>query len=206
MQMEIKKSKFMIFFKLVHPFKLFYWNFMTKSHLYTLFFPLSPQILIINSSPNRLQIFIKTTMNNNSNNENAAAPPVARRACAACKHQRRRCDETCVLAKYFPPERAEDFANVHRLFGVQNTIQILNSVDESEKKKTMESLIFEARIRKDFPVHGPLAVEAMFRAQIEKAEKELEMVNRQLQLFKGARKGKNVEASTSKARDDQGRT
>ncbi|KAK4415684.1 hypothetical protein Salat_2675800 [Sesamum alatum] len=105
--------------------------------------------------------------------------------CAACKYQRKRCDESCVLGRYFPLERAEDFENVQRLFGIQNTVKILNSVEENEREKTVESLIQEARLRRQNPVHGPVAVERRLWAEVEKVKKELDMVTKELKFFKG---------------------
>ncbi|KAK4415687.1 LOB domain-containing protein 27 [Sesamum alatum] len=106
-------------------------------------------------------------------------------ACAACKYQRKRCDESCVLGRYFPLERAEDFENVQRLFGFQNAVKILNSVEENEREKTVKSLILEARLRRQNPVHGPVAVERRLRAEVEKVKKELDMVTKELKFFKG---------------------
>ncbi|KAK4396913.1 LOB domain-containing protein 27 [Sesamum angolense] len=106
-------------------------------------------------------------------------------ACAACKYQRKRCNESCVLGRYFPLDRAEDFENVQRLFGIQNAVKILNSVAENEREKTVESLILEARMRRENPVHGPVEVEMRLRAEMERVKKELDMVKKELKFFKG---------------------
>ncbi|MCD7463653.1 hypothetical protein HAX54_051076, partial [Datura stramonium] len=95
-------------------------------------------------------------------------------ACAACRHQRKKCEPNCQLAPYFPSNRDEDFQNVYRLFGVNNTIKLLNSVPDNQKAKTIETLILEANIWKKNPVHGCLGVERKLRAEIEAHEKELE--------------------------------
>ncbi|XP_059285164.1 LOB domain-containing protein 24-like [Lycium ferocissimum] len=105
-------------------------------------------------------------------------------ACAACKHQRKECDANCQLAPYFPSNRAEDFQNVYRLFGVDKTIEFINCVPDDQKEKTVETLILEARIRKENPVHGCLAIERKLRAEIEAHENELEIVRNQISLCK----------------------
>ncbi|KAG8376149.1 hypothetical protein BUALT_Bualt09G0033200 [Buddleja alternifolia] len=125
-------------------------------------------------------------MNHENNNNGFNMIPLA---CAACKHQRKRCDQHCVLAKYFPAERAEDFQNVHRLFGVNNVLRILNSVEVNERDKTAETLILEAKIRRENPVLGPIEIERMLQAEIVKVQKELEIVNKQLHFFKGSEGG-----------------
>lgn len=105
-------------------------------------------------------------------------------ACAACKHQRKRCDSNCQLACYFPAGKNEDFHNVHKLFGVNNLMIILNSVGENERDKTAETLILEAKMRRDFPVHGYLAVKKNLEDEIEGYEKEIDEVKKKLSLFK----------------------
>ncbi|KAF7142900.1 hypothetical protein RHSIM_Rhsim05G0019200 [Rhododendron simsii] len=73
-------------------------------------------------------------------------------ACAACKHQRKRCDsDVCPLARYFPADKSEEFQNVHRIYSVNNLIRILHSVPEHLRHETVETLILEATMRKEFP-------------------------------------------------------
>ncbi|GFP87491.1 LOB domain-containing protein 22 [Phtheirospermum japonicum] len=99
-------------------------------------------------------------------------------------HQRRRCEENCVYAMYFPAERVEDFWNVHALFGINMAMKIINSVGEKDRVTTTETLFLEARIRKENPVHGPIEVEMKLQAQIENAKNELEIVRKKLRLFR----------------------
>ncbi|KAI3443633.1 hypothetical protein Pfo_000298 [Paulownia fortunei] len=107
------------------------------------------------------------------------------RACTVCKHHWKICNRSCIFARYFPYEKAEDFQNVHRLFGIQITMKILNSVVENKRDKTVESLILEARIRKENPVHGPVEVQMRLQVEIEQVKKELDMVEKQVQFFRG---------------------
>ncbi|KAK6147721.1 hypothetical protein DH2020_018633 [Rehmannia glutinosa] len=108
-------------------------------------------------------------------------------------HQRRRCEENCIYARYFPSERAENFQNVHRLFGINTTIKLINSVNENDRDKTIETIILEAKIRKENPVHGPLEVENKLRTKIEEAKNELEIVNKQLKFFRGNNEAPSAE-------------
>ena len=58
----------------------------------------------------------------------------ARGKCAACKYQRKRCQENCPLAPFFPSNMFEEFKYVNRFYKVSTIIQMLNSVAENEKK------------------------------------------------------------------------
>lgn len=75
-------------------------------------------------------------------------------ACASCKHQRKRCDEKCVLSPYFPADRTLEFQAVHRVFGVSNVSKMVQRVAQEHRKKVAESLIWEATWRQRDPVHG----------------------------------------------------
>ncbi|KAK4415685.1 LOB domain-containing protein 27 [Sesamum alatum] len=100
-------------------------------------------------------------------------------ACAACKYPRKRCTVSHFLERYFPLERAEDFENVQTLFGIQK------AMEENEREKAIESLILKAKLRRENPVHGPVAVERRLPAEVEKVKKELDMVTKELKFFKG---------------------
>ncbi|XP_031248339.1 LOB domain-containing protein 2 [Pistacia vera] len=88
------------------------------------------------------------------NNNNSATSSV-QSACAACKHQRKKCNEECKLAAYFPADRSREFQAVHRVFGVSNVTKIVHSVDEEDRPKVVDSLIWEALWRQKNPVLGP---------------------------------------------------
>ncbi|PON81591.1 Lateral organ boundaries domain containing protein [Trema orientale] len=82
----------------------------------------------------------------------------AQPACAACKHQRKKCHEGCILAPYFPAERSRDFQAVHKVFGVSNvTKMVKNIVDDEDRRKAVDSLVWEASCRQKDPVLGPYA-------------------------------------------------
>lgn len=104
-------------------------------------------------------------------------------ACASCKHQRKKCDETCELAPYFPASRYREFQNAHKLFGVSNIQKIMNSVEPNQRQAAAESILMQGNIRSNDPVHGCLGVVRHLKSQIEYYEKQLGAVNQQLAFF-----------------------
>ncbi|KAI3859259.1 hypothetical protein MKW98_007640 [Papaver atlanticum] len=78
-----------------------------------------------------------------------------RQACAACKHQRKKCSQNCMLSPFFPPEKKEKFQAVHKLFGVSNISKLLKGLHTlDERKRAIESLIWEAEARERDPIEG----------------------------------------------------
>ena len=113
-------------------------------------------------------------------------------ACAACRHQRKRCNPYCPLAKYFPSNKEEVFLSVHRLYGVNNFLKIIASVPRHLEHKTAQTLIFEAKVRSQFPVQGSLALQAWITARIMECEKELEVVKKELAVQEEKKKSQDV--------------
>ncbi|XP_059277830.1 LOB domain-containing protein 2 [Lycium ferocissimum] len=81
--------------------------------------------------------------------------PSGTAACASCKHQRKKCTEKCVLAPYFPAENIREFKAVHKVFGVSNIVKIVKNLKEDDRRRAVESLIWEAFCRQKDPVLGP---------------------------------------------------
>ncbi|KAK9074400.1 hypothetical protein SSX86_007001 [Deinandra increscens subsp. villosa] len=77
-------------------------------------------------------------------------------ACASCRHQRKKCTEKCVLAPFFPAEKAQDFQAVHKVFGVSNVTKLVKDLSREDGKKAVDSLVWEANCRLKDPVLGPL--------------------------------------------------
>ena len=48
--------------------------------------------------------------------------------CAACRFLRRRCNEGCILAPYFPPNEPFRFINAHKVFGASNIVKTLQVI------------------------------------------------------------------------------
>lgn len=106
-------------------------------------------------------------------------------ACSSCKHQRKKCDETCELAPYFPANRYQEFQNAHRLFGVSNMLKIMNAVVEPHQRKAAaESILMEGNARRNDPVHGCLGIARILKSQIKFYEKQLDVVNQRLAFFR----------------------
>lgn len=105
-------------------------------------------------------------------------------ACAACKYQRRRCTSECPLAPYFPPHEQKMFQNAHKLFGVSNILKILKKLDPSQKSDAMKSIIYQANVRDENPVHGCWGKICQLKYQIWQAEEELHAVHTQLEMYR----------------------
>lgn len=105
-------------------------------------------------------------------------------ACAACKYQRRRCSKECVLAPFFPAEKAKEFQNAHRLFGVRNIMNILKQVPPQQKEDAMTSIIFESDMRAQYPVRGCMGIISQLHVQLQQTVEELRMVQSKLAICK----------------------
>ncbi|XP_057953925.1 LOB domain-containing protein 2 [Malania oleifera] len=89
-------------------------------------------------------------MQRNSNGTAGAHP-----ACAACKHQRKKCDDKCILAPFFPADKTQEFQAVHKVFGVSNVQKIVKSLPRDEdRRRAADSLVWEAFCRQRDPVLG----------------------------------------------------
>ncbi|EOA37518.1 hypothetical protein CARUB_v10011711mg [Capsella rubella] len=91
---------------------------------------------------------ITTTNNNISNN------PSTHQACASCKHQRKKCNNECILSPYFPARKTKEFQAVHKVFGVSNVQKMVRTVREEDRTKLSDSLTWEALWRQKDPVLG----------------------------------------------------
>ncbi|KAK2410955.1 LOB domain-containing protein [Trifolium repens] len=76
--------------------------------------------------------------------------------CAACKQQHRRCDSSCDLAPFFPPDNQQRFRAVHEVFGRSNVSKIVREIDPTLRDNTVDSLVFEAETRLRDPINGYL--------------------------------------------------
>ncbi|KAK4257145.1 hypothetical protein QN277_006770 [Acacia crassicarpa] len=105
-----------------------------------------------------------------------------KQACAACKFQRRKCTPECVLAPYFPADQPKAFQNVHKLFGVSNVEKILKTLEPTQKKIAMESIICQSNFRDKYPVRGCWEEICRLNYQIWYVEEELRAVHQQLEI------------------------
>ncbi|XLR14457.1 hypothetical protein S83_042395 [Arachis hypogaea] len=100
-------------------------------------------------------------------------------ACAACKHQRKKCSENnCILAPYFPANRSREFHAVHKVFGVSNITKLVKSAKEEDRRRVVDSLIWEACCRQRDPIHGPYG-------EYTKVYNEYKKVFNELKIFRG---------------------
>ncbi|CAI9100591.1 OLC1v1037720C1 [Oldenlandia corymbosa var. corymbosa] len=110
---------------------------------------------------------------------------MANEACAACKFHGWSCEPDCIYAPYFPSDKMEDFVSVHRVYGIDNFVEIVNSVtDEHDREVAAQTMIIEAKIREDDPVYGIAGVAALLQAQINSVQAELDLVQNQVQFWK----------------------
>lgn len=100
--------------------------------------------------------------------------------CAACKLLRRKCMAGCMFAPYFPPEEAEKFGNVHKIFGASNVTKLLNELLPHQREDAVNSLSYEAEARVRDPVYGCVGAISFLQTQVERLQKELDAANAHL--------------------------
>ncbi|XP_012568038.1 LOB domain-containing protein 25 isoform X1 [Cicer arietinum] len=103
--------------------------------------------------------------------------------CAACKFLRRKCNQDCIFAPYFPPEEPHKFANVHKIFGASNVSKILNEVLPHQREDAVNSLAYEAEARIKDPVYGCVGAISVLQRQLIRLQKELDATNADLIRF-----------------------
>ncbi|PNX83885.1 LOB domain-containing protein 25-like [Trifolium pratense] len=100
--------------------------------------------------------------------------------CAACKFLRRKCNQDCIFAPYFPPEEPQKFVNVHKIFGASNVSKFLNEVLPHQREDTVNSLAYEAEARIKDPVYGCVGAISVLQKQLIRLQKELDATNADL--------------------------
>lgn len=109
-------------------------------------------------------------------------------ACASCKHQRKKCDQSCELAPFFPASRNGEFQNAQRLYGVSNIQKIIASVEPHRRHDAAESILIEANARRSDPVNGSLSISRYIESQILFYQNQLNLVNQHLAFFRRQKK------------------
>ncbi|KAM2095528.1 hypothetical protein COP2_018401 [Malus domestica] len=110
------------------------------------------------------------------------------KACAACKYQRRKCNQPCGLAAYFPASRFVEFVNAQHMFGMSNVEKIIATVEPDQRPAAAETILFEGNIWRNNPSVGCLGVTRFLREQVDFYEKELEVTNRYLAFYRELKK------------------
>ncbi|KAG2313233.1 hypothetical protein Bca52824_024790 [Brassica carinata] len=103
-------------------------------------------------------------------------------ACAACKFQRKKCTENCILARYFPQEKQNQFLNAHKVFGVSNITKFIRGVEERQRDVAMNNLIFHANARARDPVLGVCKIMLDLKHKIACAQAELNFHHQKLAM------------------------
>ncbi|KAK9122153.1 hypothetical protein Syun_019770 [Stephania yunnanensis] len=88
---------------------------------------------------------------------------------------RRRCNDDCLLAPYFPLEEVESFAIVHKVYGASNVIKMLQVVEEREREDAVKSMVYEARGRLRDPVHASAGVVFHLQKHVQDLLEQLEL-------------------------------
>ncbi|KAG4385556.1 hypothetical protein AAZX31_12G114200 [Glycine max] len=104
-------------------------------------------------------------------------------ACAACKHQRKKCSENCILEPYFPSNRSREFYAVHKVFGVSNITKLVKNAKEEDRRKVVDSLIWEACCRQRDPIQGPYGEYTKVYNEYKKVLDEIKRFRSQNQLL-----------------------
>ncbi|XP_047312708.1 LOB domain-containing protein 10-like [Impatiens glandulifera] len=108
--------------------------------------------------------------------------------CAVCKHNGKQlCDPNCCFARHFMPSNLEDFQIVKQHFGITNFTKLVDKVADDQKDSAIESLVYEATIRRMTPIEGTLGAKAVLQDKIRKTIKELVRAKRKLESLKSTK-------------------
>ncbi|QCD85972.1 Lateral organ boundary [Vigna unguiculata] len=77
-------------------------------------------------------------------------------ACVLCKYQHRRHDGSCEFGQYFASIRSIEFENACRLFGLAKLLRLMRSAEASERQVMVDSILIEANMWNNDPIHGAL--------------------------------------------------
>jgi len=104
------------------------------------------------------------------------------RACAACKHQRKKCADTCVFAPHFPPGCAREFDIAQKVFGVSNMVKMAAKIPRDQHGVFFDSIVYEAAKRHANPVTGCAGELERLRRQYHEQRLEIEVLRKRIKL------------------------
>ncbi|PIA32419.1 hypothetical protein AQUCO_04500193v1 [Aquilegia coerulea] len=104
-------------------------------------------------------------------------------SCAACKLLKRKCTPNCIFAPYFPPERLQSFAKIHKVFGASNASKILSEVPQDQRAEAVNSLVFEAEARVNDPVHGCIGAMNLLQTKMVQLQHDLAITRAHLACY-----------------------
>ncbi|KAF8413366.1 hypothetical protein HHK36_001347 [Tetracentron sinense] len=102
-------------------------------------------------------------------------PGKTHQPCAACRMLRRRCDNNCILAPFFPAEDIESFAGVHKVFRSSNVIKMLKMVEETKREDAVKSIVYEASARLWDPIYGSAGAVFHLQKHVQELEVQLQL-------------------------------
>ncbi|XP_059456036.1 LOB domain-containing protein 1-like [Corylus avellana] len=109
-----------------------------------------------------------------------AAGSRAHQPCAACRMLRRKCDNNCLLAPYFPGDDVEKFAGVHRVFGASNVAKMIQTVEEAKREDAVKAIVYEATARLRDPVYGSVGAIFHLQKMVEELKVQLDSIRAQV--------------------------
>ncbi|WKA01097.1 hypothetical protein VitviT2T_019395 [Vitis vinifera] len=115
--------------------------------------------------------------------------------CAACRFLRRRCNESCILAPYFPPNEPLKFINAHKVFGASNIVKALQELPQPKRVDAVSSMVYEANARIRDPVYGCAGTISQLHKQVNDLKAELAMAQAELFIMQCQQQQQNANAS-----------
>ncbi|XP_027192119.1 LOB domain-containing protein 12-like [Cicer arietinum] len=102
--------------------------------------------------------------------------------CLVCRQQRRRHNQECEMGQYFPIDRHEDFDRACYIFGLNNIIRLMQSVEKHQRHAAGNSILLEGRAWRLYPSSGLLGYQLELGSQVSSSLIELQNANRLLEL------------------------
>nr|KYP71955.1 LOB domain-containing protein 11 [Cajanus cajan] len=93
---------------------------------------------------------------------------------------RRRCDNNCLLAPYFPTQELHKFVGVHKVFGASNVIKMIQMVEERKREDAVKAMVYEATARLRDPVYGSAGSIYQLQKMIQELKAQLESMKTQV--------------------------
>ncbi|KAF5201781.1 Lob domain-containing protein [Thalictrum thalictroides] len=104
-------------------------------------------------------------------------------SCAACKLLKRKCTPNCIFAPYFPPDKLQSFAKIHKVFGASNASKILSEVRQDQRAEAVNSLVFEAEARVNDPVYGCIGAMNLLQTKMVQLQHDLAITKAHLACY-----------------------
>lgn len=103
--------------------------------------------------------------------------------CAACKYLRRKCTKDCLFAPYFPVNKQDKYAAVHKVFGASHVATLINDIHPNQRQDAMNSLAFEAQARILDPVYGCTRYICLLQRQLKYLQDQIQIAKNELASY-----------------------